>query len=66
MSLFPMEIVAVFIPAVNGLNVITKVVVPPTATVALGGVVIEKLVAPVPEKDIAPIVNVAVPVFCMV
>jgi hypothetical protein len=57
---------AVFIPIVKGLNVITKIVELPAATVELGGVVIEKSAAFAPEKDMAPIVKGTTPVFCMV
>jgi hypothetical protein len=58
-----MVIVAVFVPTMLGLNVITNVVLEKAATVALGFVVIANSVALVPERVIVPMVKVLLPVF---
>ena len=61
-SLFPIVINVVFVPAVNVLKVIEKVVELPGATVALGAVEIEKSVVlddvkPVMFKVVEPVLN---------
>jgi hypothetical protein len=61
-----MDIMGVITPTALGLNVTSKVVLPPAATVALGAVVTEKSANPVPENEMAPIVKEPIPVFSMV